>query len=112
MARSALEVIDQNNVAWILIRCEALSQPLRQFGGVERCTGLDKELDVLLANFAGDGDHGAFGNSRMLGRHASNLEGADVFAPHARAVTVATVEHEIAVAVETANVTSMEGAVT
>src|SRR5690606_30589206 len=71
LARRALEIVDDGDVARVLIGREAGAQPARQLCLVDAATGtwLDEELDVLLADIGLDADHGTVLHVRVLGRH-------------------------------------------
>ena len=72
---------------------------------------LDEELDVLLANFPGHADDGAFLDIGMLAHHILHIEGGDVLAPVTQAVALAAVEIEIALAVAGAEVARIKQAI-
>src|SRR5882672_11802145 len=76
LARRAFEFIDHDDVARVLVGGEPLGEPFRQLLRRERrpYPTLDEQLDVLLADFRRDADHGAVRDRRMLRYDLLDLE--------------------------------------
>src|SRR4051812_8154032 len=112
-AWSALEIIDQLEVARVLERREPLAQLGRERVQVDRGAGLGfhEELDVLFTDLGCHADHRAVLDPGVPGRHVLDLEGGDVLALAAYAVGHAAVEIHVPGGVERADVPAIERAV-
>src|SRR5690606_3956939 len=112
LARRALEIGDDRDVAGVLVGGEARAEPARQGRCVDAAAGerLDDKLDLLLADIRRDTEPGAVLDIRVLGGDVLHLPGRDVLAAAAHAVGHAAVEEEVAFGIVGAEVARMQAA--
>src|SRR5690606_34517000 len=106
----ALEFVDNDDVAGVLVGGQAVGQPYRQLCrfDLNAGLGLDEQLDVLLADVRSDADHGAILDSRMLGSDVLDLECRDVLAFDADVVRHAPVEIHVPRGIERSDIAGVE----